>query len=38
MMVTMQSLGIEGPRMRLAGAAQDFPMYLNGAYPNQQGG
>ncbi|KAG9242048.1 Mechanosensitive ion channel-domain-containing protein [Calycina marina] len=37
MMVTMQELGIEGPRMRLAGAAPEFPMYLNGAYPQTQG-
>ncbi|KAL3418698.1 mechanosensitive ion channel family [Phlyctema vagabunda] len=36
LMVTMQELGIEGPRMRLAGAAQDFPMYLHGAYPQSQ--
>jgi small-conductance mechanosensitive channel len=35
MMVTMQELGIEGPRMRLAGAAPEFPMYLNDAYPHQ---
>ncbi|RDW83080.1 hypothetical protein BP5796_04571 [Coleophoma crateriformis] len=33
MMVTMHELGIEGPRMRLAGAAENFPMYLQGAYP-----
>lgn len=36
MMVTMQELGIEGPRMRLAGAAENFPMYLQGAYPPTQ--
>jgi small-conductance mechanosensitive channel len=34
MMVTMNELGIEGPRMRLAGAAEEFPMYLHNAYPN----
>jgi small-conductance mechanosensitive channel len=33
LMVTMQELGIEGPRMRLAGAAPEFPMHLQGAYP-----
>lgn len=33
MMVTMNELGIEGPRMRLAGAAQEFPVYLNNAFP-----
>lgn len=38
MMVTMNELGIEGPRMRLAGAAEEFPMYLQGAYPNTQSG
>lgn len=36
MMVTMQELGIEGPRMRLAGANPEFPMHLNGAYPQPQ--
>ncbi|TAQ87893.1 hypothetical protein B7494_g3783 [Chlorociboria aeruginascens] len=36
MMVLMQELGIEGPRMRLAGAAEEFPMFLHGAYPNTQ--
>jgi len=36
MMVTMQELGIEGPRMRLAGANQEFPMHLNGAYPQTE--
>jgi small-conductance mechanosensitive channel len=34
MMVTMQELGIEGPRMRLAGAKEEFPMYLYDAYPH----
>jgi small-conductance mechanosensitive channel len=34
MMVTMQELGIEGPRMRLAGAKEEFPMYLHDAYPH----
>ncbi|KAF4625157.1 hypothetical protein G7Y89_g13011 [Cudoniella acicularis] len=33
MMVTMTELGIEGPRMRLAGAAEEFPVFLHGAYP-----
>lgn len=33
MMVTMTELGMEGPRMRLAGAAHEFPMHLHGAYP-----
>lgn len=33
MMVTMGELGIEGPRMRLAGATQNFPMHLHDAYP-----
>lgn len=36
MMVTMQELGIEGPRMRLAGANPEFPMHLNGAYPQTE--
>jgi small-conductance mechanosensitive channel len=36
MMVTMQELGIEGPRMKLAGAAPEWPMYLNNAYPHQE--
>ena len=36
LMVTMQELGIEGPRMRLAGANPEFPMHLNGAYPQAQ--
>lgn len=36
MMVTMQELGIEGPRMRLAGANPEFPMHLNGAYPQSE--
>jgi hypothetical protein len=38
MMVTMQELGMEGPRMKLAGAAPEYPMYLNDAYPHQQSG
>lgn len=33
LMVTMNEIGMEGPRMRLAGAAPEFPMHLNGAYP-----
>jgi small-conductance mechanosensitive channel len=36
MMVTMQELGMEGPRMKLAGAAPEWPMYLNDAYPHQE--
>ena len=36
MMVTMQELGMEGPRMKLAGAAPEWPVYLNDAYPHQQ--
>lgn len=38
MMVTMNELGIEGPRMRLAGAAEEFPIYLHNTYPNGQSG
>lgn len=38
MMVEMTALGMEGPRMRLAGAAEEFPMFLHGAYPNGQPG
>ena len=34
MMLTMTELGIEGPRMRLAGATDEFPVYLNNAYPH----
>ncbi|RKF61620.1 putative MscS family protein [Erysiphe neolycopersici] len=34
MMVSMNELGIEGPRMLLAGAAEEYPLYLHGAYPN----
>lgn len=33
LMVSMEELGIEGPRMRLPGAAEQFPMHLHGAYP-----
>ncbi|CCU81290.1 mechanosensitive ion channel [Blumeria hordei DH14] len=33
LMITMNELNIEGPRMRLAGAAEEFPLYLNNAYP-----
>lgn len=36
MMVCMNELGIEGPRMRLAGAATDFPLHLNNAYTGPQ--
>ena len=36
MMVTMQELSMEGPRMKLAGAAPEWPMYLNDAYPHEQ--
>ncbi|KAH8674697.1 Mechanosensitive ion channel-domain-containing protein [Tricladium varicosporioides] len=38
MMVTMNELGIEGPRMRLAGARPEFPMHLQGAYPAHEAG
>lgn len=34
MMVSMNEIGMEGPRMRLAGAQPDFPVHLHGAYPN----
>jgi small-conductance mechanosensitive channel len=37
LMVSMQELGIEGPRMRLAGAAPEFPMHLQGAFPTAGG-
>jgi hypothetical protein len=34
LMVTMQELGIEGPRVGSApGANQDYPMFLQGSYP-----
>ena len=33
LMVTMQELGIEGPRQKLAGQSAEMPMYLSGAYP-----
>ncbi|KAM3074863.1 hypothetical protein ACMFMG_008276 [Clarireedia jacksonii] len=33
MICAMEDLGIEGPRQRLAGFAQENPVYLNGAYP-----
>ena len=33
LMVSMQELGIEGPRMKLAGAAPEWPMHLQGAFP-----
>lgn len=32
LMVTMNELGIEGPRMRLAGANPQFPMHLHNAH------
>jgi small-conductance mechanosensitive channel len=35
LMVTMQELGIEGPRQKLAGQSAETPMYLSGAYPPQ---
>lgn len=35
MMVTMEEIGMEGPRMRMAGATQQFPMHLHDAYPPQ---
>jgi small-conductance mechanosensitive channel len=34
MMVTMHELGIEGPRQRLAGQSEQFPVFLHNAYPN----
>jgi small-conductance mechanosensitive channel len=36
MMVTMHELGIEGPRQRLAGQSEEFPVFLHNAYPNAQ--
>jgi small-conductance mechanosensitive channel len=36
MMVTMHELGIEGPRQRLAGQTEEYPMFLHNAYPNTQ--
>lgn len=36
MMVTMNELGIEGPRQRLAGQSEEFPVFLHNAYPNGQ--
>jgi small-conductance mechanosensitive channel len=33
LMVSMQELGIEGPRQRLAGQSAEMPMFLSGAYP-----
>lgn len=36
MMVTMHELGIEGPRQRLAGQSEQFPVFLHNAYPNAQ--
>jgi small-conductance mechanosensitive channel len=36
MMVTMNELGIEGPRQRLAGQTEEFPVFLHNAYPNGQ--
>jgi len=37
MMVTMQDLGIEGPRLgHVPGAASDFPLHINGGYPPAQ--
>jgi small-conductance mechanosensitive channel len=36
LMVTMQELGIEGPRQNLAGQSSRMPMYLSGAYPTQE--
>jgi small-conductance mechanosensitive channel len=35
LMVTMQELGIEGPRQNLAGQSVEMPMYLSGPYPPQ---
>jgi small-conductance mechanosensitive channel len=36
LMVIMQDLGIEGPRQKLAGQSAEMPMYLSGAFPQQQ--
>lgn len=36
LMITMNELGMEGPRMRLAGASENFPMHLQGAYPSTE--
>jgi small-conductance mechanosensitive channel len=36
MMITMHELGIEGPRQRLAGQSEEFPVFLHNAYPNGQ--
>ncbi|KAB8303548.1 hypothetical protein EYC80_004955 [Monilinia laxa] len=33
MICAMEDLGIQGPRQRLAGFAQENPVFLNGAYP-----
>ncbi|QSZ33972.1 hypothetical protein DSL72_005552 [Monilinia vaccinii-corymbosi] len=33
MICAMESLGIQGPRQRLAGYAQENPVFLNGTYP-----
>ncbi|CAD6446980.1 59b63122-6f05-4088-be6c-8e8ce4aaccde [Sclerotinia trifoliorum] len=33
MICAMEDLGIQGPRQRLAGFAQENPVYFNGAYP-----
>ena len=33
LMVTMQELGIEGPRRLLPGSNVEYPLHLNGAYP-----
>jgi small-conductance mechanosensitive channel len=33
MMVTMNEIGMEGPRMRYAGATEGFPVHLRNAYP-----
>lgn len=33
MICAMEQLGIEGPRQRLAGFAQENPVFLNGTYP-----
>ncbi len=36
MMVTMNEIGMEGPRMRYAGATEGFPVHLRNAYPYAQ--
>jgi small-conductance mechanosensitive channel len=37
LMVTMQDLGIEGPRQKLAGQSAEMPVYLHGAFQPKEG-